>query len=154
MKTQKIIFFASLLFIASCAPQSKQAYLEDYKEFILKIEKEHDSFSERDWNIVDRELIKFSDEYYSKYEKELTWQEEILVKKYEFQYNFYKIKGNSESFFNDENNEEYQKLKEQIDYYYKNDMQKDINELMEHAKRAGDSTIVIIEKIIKDLDKE
>ena len=155
MKTLETILLVSILLITSCAPQSKDAYLRDYKGFILKVEKEHETYTDRDWNTSDRELKEFTGKLYTKYEKELTWQEEILVKKYEFQYSFYKAKTDSKTFFkNTDDNEEYQKLKEQLQYYIDNDMQKDIDELVKQAKIAGDSTVVIINEIMEELKKD
>ena len=154
MKTFKSIILAITLLITSCAPQTKEAYLQNYKGFILKTEKNHDTYTNKHWNNADRELKEFSGKLYSKYEKELTWQEEIIVKKYEIQYNFYKMKSDSKSLFDTSENEEYIKLKKDINYYYENDMQKDIEELIKQAKIAGDSTAVIINQIIEELNKE
>ena len=155
MKTLKTIILATILLITSCAPQTKEAYLRDYKGFILKVEKEHETYSDRDWNTSDRELKEFTGKLYSKFEKNLTWQEEILVKKYEFQYSFYKAKTDTKTFLkNTDDNEEYQKLKEQLQYYIDNDMQKDIDELVKQAKEIGDSTAVIVNEIIEEIEKK
>lgn len=155
MNTLKTIILASILLVTSCAPQSKEAYLLDYKGFILKVEKEHESYTDRDWNTADIKSNVFTGKMYSKFEKDLTWQEEILVKKYQIQYSFYKTKNDTEVFFeNPDDNEEYQKLKEQLQYYIDNDMQKDVDELLKQAKEISDSTVVLINEIIEELEKK
>jgi len=151
METLKTMLLASILLITSCAPQTKEAYLRDYKGFILKVEREHEAYSDKDWNAADRQLEEFTGKLYTKFEKDLTWQEEILVKKYQFQYSFYRTKIDTKTLLeNTDDNEDYQELKKQLQYYIDNDMQKDIDMLVKQAKELGDSTAVIINKIIKE----
>lgn len=154
MNILKPILLISMLLITSCSPQSKGAYLSAYKGFILKVDKEHESYSDKDWKSVDSEFNKFTGKLYTKFEKQLTWQEEILIKKYQVQYNLYKLSSGSKESFDIENNENYQKKKKELEYYYENNMQDDIDSFMKQAKEAGDSTLVIVNRIMEQLNKE
>lgn len=143
-----------ILLITSCSPQSKESYLEDYKEFISEVRKENKGYTEQNWEKTDEKYKKFSGEWKKKFKDEFTWKEQIILTKYEFQYNLIKTKKSSVEFFNTYLKEDYDKLKEQIKYYSENEMDDDIKFLMKEAKEIGDSATKVIEEIFIELNIE
>lgn len=99
MNTKKTILFSSIaviiiaiviFLIKSAAPFSKEAYLEDYKEFIDEVSDENDTYSEDKWKDIDEKFDKFNEEWYEKFEDELSFTEKLTVAKYNAEYKIYK----------------------------------------------------------------
>lgn len=147
-----IIMLLSLLLMVSCTPQTKESYLEKYKEFISDVSQNYKTYTEKDWEESLEQYERFSIEWYAMYADSFTWKEQVLVEKYEFQYKLMKAKVSSVNFFNIYLKEDYEKLKEDVKYYYENDMEDDIEFLLEQAKEIGDSAVSIIIDIIEELD--
>lgn len=145
-------FLLILLFITSCGPQSKETYLKKYQNFITEINEESDDYSEQDWEKADEKYTKFNNDWHKKFEDELTWEEDIILAKYKFQYNLKKTKVNSNEFFHNYIKNDYEQLKEQLKYYSENEMDEDIEFLLEQAKEIGDSATKTIEGIFKELN--
>lgn len=91
-----ILIFLTL--VSSCSPTSKESYLEDYKQFIREVSDNNNDYTEADWKRADKKMIKFTGEWYIKFENEFTLQEQIVIKKYEVQYELYKVKKSSIDF--------------------------------------------------------
>jgi len=150
----KIVSLMLILLITSCAPQSKESYLKDYKEFISEVNEESKNYSEQDWEKADEKYEKYTGEWYEKFEDEFTWKEDVILTKYQFQYNLTKIKRNSTDFFNSFIREDYEQLKEQIKYYSENEMNEDIEYILKQATEFGESATETVEDILKELDIE
>jgi uncharacterized protein YdcH (DUF465 family) len=149
----KTISLILILLITSCAPQSKESYLEDYKEFITEISENNANYTEEDWKNKDEKYEKFTGEWYEKFKDDFIWKDNILLTKYEFQYNLYKLKGNSSELF-DELFKDYDQLKEQVKYYSENDMEKDLEFLLKEAEEVGKTATETLEEIFKELEIE
>lgn len=143
-----------LLVITSCAPQSKESYLENYKEFISEVTQESEKYSEQDWEKSDEKYQKYTEQWYAKFEDEFTWKEEILLTKYKFQYNLAKMKKGSKDFFDTYLRDDYEQLKEQIKYYSENEMDEDIEYILQQAKEFGESATETVEQILDELNIE
>lgn len=149
-KTIFILLF--LLSITSCAPQSKDTYMERYQNFINEIDEKSKDYSEQDWEKADKKYKKFNEDWYLRFEDDFTWKESIILSKYKFQYNLKKARINSKEFFDTYIKNDYEKLKEQIKNYSENDMNEDIKFLLEQAKEIGDSAKKTIEDIFEELN--
>lgn len=126
--------------------------MENYRLFIAEVELECEDYTEADWYKADDKFDKFSGEYYNLFADEFDWKDEVLLAKYVVQYNLYKGKGYSKDFFDSFLREDYNKMKDQVQYYYENDMNDDIEFLIEQAKEIGDSAISIINEIVEELE--
>lgn len=77
--------------IKNSSPFSKESYLEDYKEFIEEVSNENDTYSDEDWEEADEQFEKFNEEWYAKFEEELSFTEKITVTKYNAEYKIYRF---------------------------------------------------------------
>lgn len=147
---------AFLLFslIFSCAPQSKESYLEDYGKFINDVTEENKNYTDKQWVEMDEKQDKFTGEWYDKFEEDFTFQDLIVLKKNEFQYNFTKIKKKSSLFLNIFQSKDAELLKEKIKYYKENNMNDDLDLLKEQADEMGVSATIMLENVLVELNKE
>ncbi len=152
MKILKIsLRVVALLLFVSCSPQSKESYLERYKDFIENTGNNSLNYTEKEWQEADEKYQKYTGIWHDKFKEEFTWKEEILLSKYKFQYNFFKAEYHSKDFFNSYIEANYESLKKQIKYYYDNEMNDDIEKMLKTAKKAGKESYEIIEGILNDL---
>lgn len=142
------------LFVFSCSPQSKESYLKDYKEFISIVIDENMNYTEKEWAEMDKKHEKFTGEWYSKFKNDFTYQELIVLKKYDFQYNFTKVKKKSSTFINSFLKEDYNLLKEKIKYYKENNMNEELDLLIKQADSVGKSATKMVEDVLDELNKE
>lgn len=154
----KITLYCSaiLLFLLnfSCAPQSKESYLEDYGKFMNDVAEEKKHFTDKQWAELDEKHEKFTGEWYDKFEEDFTFQDLIVLKKNEFQYNFTKINKKSSLFLNVFQSKDAELLKERIKYYKENDMNDDLELLKKQADEMGVSATIMLEKVLVELNKE
>ena len=84
-----LLFIIGVILITACTrPYSKESYLEEYKEFIQKVEKNYSDYSEKDWIKSDNKYKIFNEKWYKIFSNDLTWKEEILITRYSFNYKF------------------------------------------------------------------
>ena len=159
-------FIISLL-LSSCQPRSREAYLEDYKEFIIAIREDGQDYEEADWQEADEEYVELSGELFELFEEELTVKDKLQITSWSIQYNT--IKGTRtvndlvDFMINDEDGlltlfqEEYrddaeglaEDLRKKMDHYRENEMEDDLNTLMETIKSVSDS-IPELQKLLSD----
>lgn len=67
------IFFLLLILLSSfCSCSSKNGYMEEYREFISDVQKEHMSYDNEMWKEADEKFSEFSEDEYDRYFDELT----------------------------------------------------------------------------------
>jgi len=142
------------MLFACSSPQTKEAYLESFEEFMKETGENYSDFDENDWKQNDEIYKHFTNEWYDKFSDELSISEELTIKGYQLEYNFYKAQLKSMDFFDEYLRDDYEELKEQIEYYIENDMDDDLKELKRRAKEAGDTAISIFNRIIEDIEEE
>ena len=156
MKT--LIYFniaLTITLLSSCVPMTKEKYLEQYEEFINEVSKDHEKYTEEDWEKAEEKLKKFNEEWYKKFEEEFTLKDEMKISKYTAMFNMYKTASD----FNDilkifsTDNDEYKEMETKIKHYIDNDMEKDLKEMIEQAKEISDTAFIIINKIIQEYQK-
>lgn len=91
------LFLISFFFI-SCGPLTKEAYLEDYAEFIQGVTERSSEFREKEWAEVEQDYNKFSVEWREKFQQELTLTEKMTLTRYEVQFNVIRVKVFSAGF--------------------------------------------------------
>ena len=143
-----------ILSLSSCGPQTKEAYLEDYKEFIAHVSEKGAQFSENDWTEANGDYREFSEEWYEKFRDEFTVKESAILWMHGKQYKFYRARYQATNMFSRFMQDDYPELKKQMEYYVENDMEDDLNALMEEAKETGDSAVVMMQEILDELEVE
>jgi len=92
MKSSIFIFlFVSILLFVSCAPSTKDSYLNQYKQFIQQVKDDREKL-DFNWAKTDKKFEQFSQVYYQRFEKQLSVSEKIIIKKYWLEYNFMRFK--------------------------------------------------------------
>ena len=154
---RKILFFFSVLgvtlLLTSCTPQTKEDYLEDYNKFIVDVDNESSIYTEENWKKIKEEYAKFNGEWYEKFEDELTWKEEIIIAKYQFEFNLIKFKNDSESIGDLFSKEDYDEITEQLKFYTENQMESDIAFILEQAAEIGVAYAEIVDSLLTNIDK-
>ncbi len=88
---RKVILSLVVAFLmVACAPSTKQDYMADFQEFIEKVSNESSEYGEDDWKAVDADYLKYSDEWYKKYEPEMSISEKMQVAAWVTVYNYHK----------------------------------------------------------------
>ena len=154
IKRVNIFLLLSMLFLVliSCAPQTKESYLEDFKDFISEVEENHISYTEKNWESKDKEYEKFTQEWHKKFEEDFTWKEQLIIGKYKIQYNIYRVGDESKKMINELFGKDIEDIKAQLKYYKENQMDKDIKDIMDQAKGLGKKAEETLNKIFKELD--
>jgi len=142
------------LTVISCRPFSKESYLEKYGKFMSEVSEKGASYNDKDWEKADEKFNKFNTDWYDHFKEDLTWQEKLTTTKYNLQYTYYKTMPQASDLFNTYLKGNYGKVKERILYYKENKMDGDIDALLKQAKKAGDSSLIQIQELIKEVDKQ
>jgi len=71
----------------------KNAYINNFEEFVEKVKVNHKEYSEDDWIKIDKEYQKFEEEYRIEYEKFFTKEDKTRVNTLNGEYSSYKVKG-------------------------------------------------------------
>lgn len=153
-----IKFFAlisMLVFMSGCSPQSKEAYMDDYRGFIEEVKDEHKSYSIDDWKEKDEQFQQYADDWAEKFEGELTLTDQLVVAKHAITYAVLSAKQQTGGILREIlEDEDLQELKEQLKYYADNEMDEDIEKIVEEAGKLGEEASKAVEEILKELDVE
>ncbi|SRX56220.1 DUF6565 domain-containing protein [Aequorivita sp. CIP111184] len=149
----KISLLSLLVLLNSCSSQSKESYLDNYKDFISEISSDTNEYTEEEWIEMDEEYENYSGDLYDEYQEDLTFQEKMLLKKYAIQYNFFRYKEDASALINLFNKKDYDKLKEQLKYYSDNEMEADIENLKNQADKFGSEASKAFDDILKELNE-
>jgi len=150
-KSLLIVLLVFSLF--SCRPFSKESYLKRYDEFMTEVSSKEASYTDKDWKKADEKYKKFNQDWYDRFKEELTLQEKLTTTKYNIQYSYFKSKAGALNFFDTYLKGDLEKLKEQIKFYKENKMDADIESLLKRAKEIGDSSVLVIQGIISEVEK-
>ena len=77
----------------------KNAYINNFEEFVEKVKVNHKEYSEDDWIKIDKEYQKFEEEDRIKYEKFFTKEDKTRVNTLNGEYSSYKAKGVIDSIY-------------------------------------------------------
>lgn len=155
MKRLKVPFAAILSFIIiSCAPATKDSYLKKYAGFIESVKNNHSSYSEKDWLEADEEYTMFNDEWYGKFSDEMTISDKATILKYQAQYKYYRFESDFSKSWDEFINNDVEDMKERIEFYIENDMEKDLKKVWEKAQKAGDTAIERLREIFRELGED
>ena len=157
------LFPILLLFLVACAPMSKETYMANYKEFVEEVKKESSEYNDDDWIKAAEKYLKYSEDWYTKFESELTIKDELKIASWGLQFNAAKgTKAMKDAFnfmfdeedglvtflrdeYSDDVNAMTNDLKEKMAHYKNNQMEDDLKNLMEAIKTASDSIPELVE---------
>jgi hypothetical protein len=138
----------------SCTPTTKDSYLMRFERFVDSVKLNYKNYNKRDWKYADERFKRFSKEWYEQFKNELSAGEEIKVAALITRYQSYKGINKLREFYDDVFKEDSNKVKAKIKYYIDNNMDEDLEKLKQGAKEIGDSTLKVVNDIIKELDKK
>ena len=152
MKTARILApFCLVFFIFSCsAPDTKEAYMEKFEQFVDNVEANYKTYDEGDWKEANEKFEKFTGEWYDKFESNFSLSDEFVIKGLEARFYIFKAADETTDYFEEHLKDDYEELRDKVEYYIENDMKEDLEQLMKIAKEAGDSAVVILQGIIDD----
>lgn len=139
-KVVAVVFVVAVLF--SCAPMSKDSYLESYKEFVDEVGDNYKNYTTDDWKAKDAKYEKYVGEWYDKYKDEMTFKETLSVGGYSTKYNAYKAKVVMGEFI------------DSCEEYIENDMEEDLNTLYEKSKEFTEELQKEVENFVSDFESE
>lgn len=149
------LLIISLLVLTSCAPQTKEAYMDQYEEFIEEVQKDHKEYTSSDWDRQDEKFRQFSDEWAKKFEEDFTLTEQLVVAKHAITYAVLSAKKETGDLFRAFlQDDDVQELRDQIKYYAENEMEEDIQKVVEEAEGIGEEAVKAVEEILRELDQE
>ncbi len=153
MKTPKLLLLASILLMVSCAPASKEKYLQRFDEFIQEVSDNKDSYTEEDWTRVAEKYDKFCGEWYDKFEKEFTLLEKGHIVANEGKWLYYQnLSGVISDLDKAIQSIDTDKIKKDVKFYLENDMQKDLQNLYDTAVEKGKEAEQAILEIFEELE--
>ena len=153
-KIQNYLIIGILTLLYSCTLlMTKESYMEDYKQFISEVSAESSEYDLSDWKNSDEKFDNFQNEWHDKFIKEFTFNDKVLLTKYNAQYRIHKYKGSfSESIKGILGN--YKEIEKEVSYYVENNMEDDLNFLIENANEIGKTATDMLSEILIDLDVE
>jgi hypothetical protein len=152
MKNRFITLVALCCLLAACSPMSKESYLEKYAAFMSEVSENYKSYVDKDWEKKTEKFKQFSDEWYTKFKDDLTWQEKLKVTGFQAKFYYYRTLQQSSSTIKELLvGLNVDKIKEQVQYYINNDMKEALTQLYEEACMAGDAATEAVTEILNEL---
>lgn len=146
MKTISKFGFLALVMamMISCAPTSKENYMEKYVSFLDEVSMEYKDYTPKDWEAMDEKFEKFNGEWYQKYEQELSFKDELKLQGYKMKYAYYRALAEGKSAVDG--------FVESIDV---DQMKKDVEDAAKEAKKAAEEFVnsIDMEQVQKDLEE-
>ncbi len=146
---------AFLMLMVSCAPMSKDKYLEQFDAFIKDVSENCRTYTDAEWTKMSEKYDKFVGEWYDKYESEFTTKDELHIIANQAKWVYFEKIINGilylENFLDEIDTEE---IKEQAEFYVKNNMMKDLEKLYDSAVKKGKETEEAVKEILEELDVE
>ena len=151
-----ILMLQLLWLLVACAPATKEAYLSDYKSFMERVADERKDYGDVKWKAVMTEYKHYSQDWYNKFEDELTVKERMLLAGYEAKFAYYIAAHKTSDAFDDMikslRSSDKKSLRSTIEDYIEKDMVDDVEELYKEAKKIGGETLETVEEIFDELD--
>ncbi len=141
---QKAIFLVlaalllSLFFSCASSVNTKEAYLENYEEFIEEIKENKNNYTQKDWEKKDIEFQKFSEELYEKYEGEMGIFEQARIAKYALVYGSTRGVNALKEALDDE---EIESAIDEISNIFNDDIKEDLESAIEELKEVWDEDL-------------
>lgn len=156
MKKINLIALLFVLLVSSCAPKTKEAYLDDYKHFIDKVANERKGYGAVQWKKAKIEFKQYSEEWYQEFENELTVKERLSLAGYGAKFAYYYAMYEAGEAVGDVmdvlKSSDKKSLKATIENYIENDLDDDLNDLYKEAEEIGGETLELVKELFDELD--
>jgi hypothetical protein len=144
--------FILILSIAGCSYYSKESYLKGFEKFITDVSQNHKSYDDKTWEKQTARYEKFTGEWYKKFEDDFTVKEKVSITGYKIKFNYFKKTDQASSAINALFDAlKVDDIKKQLEYYIENDMQDEIRQFYDEAKKAGEEVESTVTDILEDL---
>ena len=144
---------ACVMMLVSCAPMSKEGYMERYEAFMDEVADNCSTYTPEQWAEKTEEFDLLSGEWYHKFKDEMSFREKVVVGAYQVKYAYYYSLGTAKDVVNSiTDDEQLQEWKEQAKEYINNDMEDDLKDLMDEVSKAGVEAQKFIEDIADELE--
>ncbi len=145
-------FTAFIFLLVACNPATKEAYLSDFEKFVERVDKYHEDYNKKDWQWADSRFQKYSEEWYEKFENQLTDKEEVKIFELKLKYTAFKNKNSLEKIYRKLIKKDVDEAKEKIDDYIEKDLDEDVEKLIDGATEIGDSAVRVLEEAIEKIE--
>jgi hypothetical protein len=146
-----IVFISLTVFMVSCAPNSKDSYLEKFESFVDRVEQNHKKYNHSDWEWADHQFEKYNSVWYLKFKDDFTLSDQIEIKSLMIRYYSYKNKEDLNEILNQLFKEDMDDVRAKVKKYIDDDMDEDLEMLKKGATAIGDSAVKVLDDVIKEL---
>lgn len=147
-----LLVFGSVMFLNSCQkPDTKDEYINRFKNFIERVDKYHEDYTKNDWKWADERFKLYSVDLYDEFKDDLTTEEKIEVFALKLEYRNIEEPDVISDLLNDLKDEE-DEIKQKLDEYLEKDFDQDIEKLMDGMLEISDSAVKVIEDIFEKID--
>ena len=139
LKSSSLIFLLVFILFSCKAPiDSKETYLQQYKDFVAEIKEHKDDYSSEKWKEKDIEFKKFSSELYQKYESELGLIEQATLAKYALIYGSTRGVNALNAVLEDD---QLEKSIEDLKTLWNDDLKGDVESIIKDVKKVWDQDL-------------
>lgn len=131
------ILLITLFMVTSCAPSSKEEYLERYKKFMDEVSENYKTYSPEQWEMANEKFARFNNQWYQKFRPTLTWAEKATIAGYQFKYQGLRVACELGTFYDESMKTEMDELRSKVQYYVDNHLEEDLERFLEEVKVAG-----------------
>lgn len=157
MKKYAFFVFVLLFFIA-CSPFTKEAYLDRYREFMAEVSSGYLAFDENDWAEADKEFDRLNNEWFNRFKDDLTNREKITISAHKIRYKTLKRAQSAGISIEGFLRKDMSKMREQLEQWVENNMQDELDNFLEEAKRIGreayEEALRMVERVGSEEEKE
>lgn len=148
-----LIQLALVALLFSCAPATKEAYLEDYKNFMKELSEESSSYNDSDWKSAACKYKKYSGEWYDLFNEELSVKEKVIITGYKTKFKYLYAVGKTKNAINDiVESDGNNNVADDIEEYIEKDLEDDIEKLGKEVKNLGEELVDEVKELSKELD--
>ncbi|MEL6674202.1 MAG: DUF6565 domain-containing protein [Bacteroidota bacterium] len=145
----RLLILSSLLFLVACAPQTKDQFIDRYEVMIDDVKERHDSYTEADWESKDEQMQLYLEEYYPRFEEDLTRDEQVKIWSQAVSYELYRHGSDISVFWKENKNAISELIQENAEFVDEEGRQL-MEEIMPDLKEAGKT---ILEEFIKGAEE-
>jgi len=151
---KRILFILIFAFVATgCStPLSKDRYLKNFDTFISEVSENYKNYSDKDWEQKTEKFQKFSVGWYEKFKDDFSWKEKLKIATFHTKFHYYSTLGQTSSAFKELlETLNVQEIKSKVRDFINNDMEAELNQLYEEARKAGKAAEEAITEILNEL---
>jgi hypothetical protein len=149
------VWLVATMFVGCSTPMNKESYLKKFDAFITDVSANYKTWQDEEWAKKIEQYERFSGEWYKKFEKELTFQEEVKVVGFQTKFNYYKALDESSTILRNFkemlNNVDTDEIRETVRSYVNSDRMDELKLLYEEAVQVGGAAMDAMTRILNEL---